>query len=366
MHFGQSSRPAPSRSLCPRPSNPPSPQACSPACATATTAPCATRFTPIAPRLPQYSSSRVSQCFIETHVCLSQVENDLESFLRGMKPGHLPVLEIFNSDDASISEWTFLCIIQYAIPTPDKGLEMWLCAIRRTSTPQCTRAASYIALSIFEKQGDSSLLWREDEWGMKRLEEAAAAKAGREYWPGPPLDFSDGAMAIPHHMAAYDGIYKQNFQSRHSFWACWTTESKFVLLPLLWWPQSLELSVNDQLHIFPQTKVEDGQVFYEKVIEAAGCLTGAGSLKCFRKVDYKKLVEAANISPGTFSRDRYPSTFRASVAGRFLTGSFQELVKRGKVAKFHVLSGMSDDCGKLLTFVEAAHLYTELDVLFSE
>ncbi|KAG0143845.1 hypothetical protein CROQUDRAFT_80653 [Cronartium quercuum f. sp. fusiforme G11] len=134
-----------------------------------------------------------------------KVENDLEAFLRGMKPGHPPVLvvrrlqltifsmdshwttisaeakvqitrsviELLNSDDASILEWTFLCIsnlayvhkatnrsgtsssrqtVQYTVPTPDEWLEMWLCAIRRTSTPQCTRAASYAALSILKNE----------------------------------------------------------------------------------------------------------------------------------------------------------------------------------------------------------------------
>ncbi|EGG08275.1 uncharacterized protein MELLADRAFT_62079 [Melampsora larici-populina 98AG31] len=132
-----------------------------------------------------------------------QLEDNLDMFLQTMKQGHSSpsiirrlqlvifaidlnwttihasaksqiihsILDLMNSENTEILDWVFLCItnlsftheivnnssngsqtnlLQDGGPTSDQWFDMWKCAIRRTSTPQCSRTASYAALLILK------------------------------------------------------------------------------------------------------------------------------------------------------------------------------------------------------------------------
>ncbi|KAH9808332.1 Alpha/Beta hydrolase protein [Melampsora americana] len=143
-----------------------------------------------------------------------------------------------------------------------------------------------------------------------------------------------GAMAVSHHLVAYDGASKGLFHN----------------------------AILGGAVALPSPKIASGQAIYDKFAKAAGCPVGAGSLKCLREVTADKLIAAANTFPGIFSRVRYPLPFHAYVDGKFLTGSVQDLAKAGKVAKVPIILGSTDDSGTIDTLVEAAHIFNETGV----
>lgn len=134
-----------------------------------------------------------------------KLEDDLDVFLQTMKQGHAApsvirrlqlvifaidlnwtsihasaksrmihcILDLMNSENTEILDWVFLCITNLSSaykrvdestnssqtnlsqdggPTVDQWFDMWKCAIRRTSTPQCSRTASYAALFILKNR----------------------------------------------------------------------------------------------------------------------------------------------------------------------------------------------------------------------
>ncbi|KAH9812219.1 Alpha/Beta hydrolase protein [Melampsora americana] len=143
-----------------------------------------------------------------------------------------------------------------------------------------------------------------------------------------------GAKAVSHHLVAFNGQHKKLFNA----------------------------AIIDGSVALPSPKMEEGQATYDKFVKAAGCPVGEGSLACLRKAEFKRLVAAANTFPGVFSRGKFPLPFHAYVDGKFLTGSIDESIKAGKVAKVPIMVGSAEDSGTLGTLVEASHIFNETGV----
>jgi carboxylesterase type B len=107
----------------------------------------------------------------------------------------------------------------------------------------------------------------------------------------------------------------------------------------------------------PIGSIEQGQKYYDFVVQQVGCSTAADTLDCLRTAKYEALSAAFSATPNVFSFQvravelswqstitdvHFKSlalTFSPRVDGVFLTDNPQQLILRGKVADIQFVAG---------------------------
>lgn len=99
----------------------------------------------------------------------------------------------------------------------------------------------------------------------------------------------------------------------------------------------------------PVGPVENGQVYYNSIVEDTGCYGAADTLECLRTVPYNKLMAAIDKTPSIFAYQSLRLAWLPRTDGTFLTENPMNLVQNGKVAKIPYVTGNCDDEGTLFS-----------------
>ncbi|KAH8981886.1 carotenoid ester lipase precursor [Lactarius akahatsu] len=100
----------------------------------------------------------------------------------------------------------------------------------------------------------------------------------------------------------------------------------------------------------PVGDIENGQRYYDFMVEKTGCKGRADTLDCLRKVPYATYKKAMDESPNMFSYQALMLAWLPRVDGVFLTEPPQHSVIRGNVANVPIITGNCDDEGSLFSF----------------
>ncbi|KAJ7101537.1 carotenoid ester lipase precursor [Mycena belliarum] len=99
----------------------------------------------------------------------------------------------------------------------------------------------------------------------------------------------------------------------------------------------------------PVGPLENGQKYYDAIVQQTGCAGAADSLECLRTVPYAKLKAAQDASPFIFAYQSLAGAWLPREDGVFLTDNPQRLVQQGKVATVPFVTGDVDDEGTLFS-----------------
>ncbi|KAF7327211.1 Carboxylic ester hydrolase [Mycena kentingensis (nom. inval.)] len=99
----------------------------------------------------------------------------------------------------------------------------------------------------------------------------------------------------------------------------------------------------------PTGPLENGQKYYDAIVNQVGCSSASDTLACLRTVPYSKLKAAVDASPGIFSYQSLVLAWLPREDGVFLTDNPQRLVQQGKVANVPFVTGDCDDEGTLFS-----------------
>ncbi|KAF5332574.1 hypothetical protein D9611_005208 [Ephemerocybe angulata] len=97
----------------------------------------------------------------------------------------------------------------------------------------------------------------------------------------------------------------------------------------------------------PVGNMTEGQVYYDKLVQDAGCGGANDTLACLRSAPLGNLTSAIGYSPGIWSYQSLVLAWTPHADGAFLTDNPQRLVENDKVAKIPMVSGNCDDEGTL-------------------
>ncbi|KAJ7205198.1 Alpha/Beta hydrolase protein [Mycena pura] len=112
----------------------------------------------------------------------------------------------------------------------------------------------------------------------------------------------------------------------------------------------------------PVGPLENGQMFYDQIVQQVGCAGSADTLECLRTVPFDSLKAAQDATPFIFSFESLRLTWLPRADGTFVSDNPQRLVQQGKVANIPFISGDCDDEGTLFSF-SSTNLTTEADFL---
>lgn len=134
---------------------------------------------------------------------------------------------------------------------------------------------------------------------------------------------SSGAISISHHLLAFNGNLNGLFRA----------------------------AICQSGTALPAGKLSEGagQKGFDFLVDKVGCKDSKDKLDCLRHADLKKLQDAINDLPGTFSFGAFPLTFGPSVDGEFVTESMQHALAAGRFAKVPLISTSMKDEGTVLT-----------------
>ncbi|KAJ7609760.1 Alpha/Beta hydrolase protein [Mycena polygramma] len=99
----------------------------------------------------------------------------------------------------------------------------------------------------------------------------------------------------------------------------------------------------------PVGPLENGQKYYDAIVQQVGCNSAADTLACLRTVPYSTLKAAQDASPFIFAYQSLILAWLPREDGVFLTDKPQQLVLQGKVADVPFVTGDCDDEGTLFS-----------------
>ncbi|KAJ7644706.1 carotenoid ester lipase precursor [Roridomyces roridus] len=99
----------------------------------------------------------------------------------------------------------------------------------------------------------------------------------------------------------------------------------------------------------PVGPIENGQKYYDAIVQKTGCSGASDTLACLRTVPYDQFKAAQDASPGIFSYQSLVLAFLPREDGTFLTANPQALVQQGKVSNVPFVTGDCDDEGTLFS-----------------
>ncbi|KAJ7505884.1 Alpha/Beta hydrolase protein [Mycena galericulata] len=99
----------------------------------------------------------------------------------------------------------------------------------------------------------------------------------------------------------------------------------------------------------PVGPVENGQKYYDAIVDQVGCASASDTLECLRTVPYATLKAAQDASPFIFAYQSLTLAWLPREDGVFLTDNPQRLVQQGKVANIPFVTGDCDDEGTLFS-----------------
>ncbi|KAJ7505885.1 Alpha/Beta hydrolase protein [Mycena galericulata] len=99
----------------------------------------------------------------------------------------------------------------------------------------------------------------------------------------------------------------------------------------------------------PVGSIDNGQKYYDAIVDQTGCSGAADTLACLRTVPYATLKAAQNASPGIFSYQSLVLAWLPRADGVFLSDNPQRLVQQGLVAQVPFVTGDCDDEGTLFS-----------------
>ncbi|KAJ7205224.1 Alpha/Beta hydrolase protein [Mycena pura] len=99
----------------------------------------------------------------------------------------------------------------------------------------------------------------------------------------------------------------------------------------------------------PTGPVENGQKYYDAIVQEVGCSSAADTLECLRTVPFAALKAAQDASPFIFAFQSLALAWVPREDGTFLTDNPQRLVQQGKVANVPFITGDCDDEGTLFS-----------------
>ncbi|KAH9983658.1 carotenoid ester lipase precursor [Russula vinacea] len=99
----------------------------------------------------------------------------------------------------------------------------------------------------------------------------------------------------------------------------------------------------------PVGDIENGQQYYDALVENAGCDNSPDTLECLRSVPYAIFKHAMDLSPNFFAYQGLTLAWLPRVDGVFLTEPPQYAVLRGHVSNVPMITGNCDDEGTLFS-----------------
>ncbi|KAJ6624409.1 carotenoid ester lipase precursor [Mycena sp. CBHHK59/15] len=99
----------------------------------------------------------------------------------------------------------------------------------------------------------------------------------------------------------------------------------------------------------PVGPIENGQKYYDAIVQQTGCSSASDTLACLRTVPYATLKAAQDASPFIFAYQSLVLAWLPREDGVFLTDNPQRLVQQGKVANVPFVTGDCDDEGTLFS-----------------
>ncbi|KAH8982277.1 carotenoid ester lipase precursor [Lactarius akahatsu] len=99
----------------------------------------------------------------------------------------------------------------------------------------------------------------------------------------------------------------------------------------------------------PVGDIENGQPYYDFMVEKTGCSGSSDTLRCLRKVPYTTFKRAMDESPNFFAYQGLSLAWMPRVDGVFLTEPPQYSVLRGHVSNVPMITGNCDDEGSLFS-----------------
>ncbi|KAJ7139061.1 alpha beta-hydrolase [Mycena epipterygia] len=99
----------------------------------------------------------------------------------------------------------------------------------------------------------------------------------------------------------------------------------------------------------PVGPLENGQKYYDAIVDQTGCSGSSDTLECLRTVPYATLKAAQDASPFIFAYQSLVLAWLPREDGVFLTDNPQRLVQQGKVANVPFVTGDCDDEGTLFS-----------------
>ncbi|KAH9008696.1 carotenoid ester lipase precursor [Lactarius deliciosus] len=99
----------------------------------------------------------------------------------------------------------------------------------------------------------------------------------------------------------------------------------------------------------PVGDTENGQRYYDFMVEKTGCSNSADTLDCLRKVPYTTFKKAMDDSPNFFAYQGLALAWLPRIDGVFLTVPPPYSVLRGNVANLPMITGNCDDEGSLFS-----------------
>ncbi|KAJ7205202.1 Alpha/Beta hydrolase protein [Mycena pura] len=112
----------------------------------------------------------------------------------------------------------------------------------------------------------------------------------------------------------------------------------------------------------PVGPVENGQIFYDQIVQQVGCAGSVDTLECLRTVPFDVLKAAQDATPFIFSFESLRLTWLPRADGTFISDNPQRLVQQGKVANIPFVTGDCDDEGTLFSF-STTNLTTDAEFL---
>lgn len=97
----------------------------------------------------------------------------------------------------------------------------------------------------------------------------------------------------------------------------------------------------------PVGPLENGQGYYDSVVQDTGCSGAPDTLQCLREVPFETLKAAIEKTPGLFSYHGLRLAWLPRVDGKLIADHPFKLVEKGKVANVPYVSGNCDDEGTL-------------------
>ncbi|KAJ7480556.1 Alpha/Beta hydrolase protein [Mycena latifolia] len=99
----------------------------------------------------------------------------------------------------------------------------------------------------------------------------------------------------------------------------------------------------------PVGPLENGQKYYDAIVQQTGCSAATDTLACLRTVPYATLKAAQDASPFIFAYQSLAGAWLPREDGVFLTDNPQRLVQQGSVAPVPFVTGDCDDEGTLFS-----------------
>ncbi|XP_006455190.1 hypothetical protein AGABI2DRAFT_145418 [Agaricus bisporus var. bisporus H97] len=100
----------------------------------------------------------------------------------------------------------------------------------------------------------------------------------------------------------------------------------------------------------PVGDIEQGQTYYNAIVDSTGCSRANDTLRCLRTVPYDRLKAAMDATPNMSSFETLHLAWPPRADGVFLSDHPQRLVQKGWIARVPFITGTCDDEGTIFSF----------------